>query len=122
MRSTGRAGTRLVSGRRRRGSSVSWNVRPHPIVAPVEFTKRERAELGQRAADIDGAELGGVLGVLAHSFGVWRVGKLLSSELSQAIHDFHQGESRHQWSMYQTLEEHDIVARGIAIGDVRSAR
>jgi hypothetical protein len=42
------------------------------------------------------------------SFDQWRARKLAASELSQLIHEFHQGESRHLWSMYQTLKEHDI--------------
>jgi hypothetical protein len=82
----------------------------------MEFTKRERAQLRELAGDTYEAELGTLLGELAHSFDDWRAGKLLSSELSQAIHDFHQGESRRLWSMYQTLKEHDIVAHGIALG------
>jgi hypothetical protein len=84
--------------------------------------KRERAELRKLADYIYEAELAALLEDLALSFEAWRAGTLLSSELSQAIHAFHQGESRRLWSNYQTLKDHDIVARGVAIGLISQDR
>ena len=85
-------------------------------MAAIEFTKRERQQLRELASVVYEAELGALLGELVRSFHQWRAGTLLASELSQTIHAFHQGESRRLWSMYQTLKEPEIVARGIALG------
>jgi hypothetical protein len=43
---------------------------------------------------------------------------MLSSELADAIHQFHQHEARDIWSMYQTLKDPELVARGIALGAI----
>ena len=82
----------------------------------AEYTKRERAELRRLAAEVYEWELRGQLELLDSSFAEWRRGKMLSSELSDAIHQFHQHEARDIWSMYQTLKDPEIVARGLAIG------
>jgi hypothetical protein len=74
--------------------------------------------LRRLAADVYEWELRGELEVLDKSFSDWRRGKLLSSELSDAIHQFHQHEARDIWSMYQTLKDPEIVARGIALGAI----
>jgi len=49
-------------------------------------------------------------------FQEWRTGEIESSELLQAIHEFHQHQSRQLWSRYQALKEPEIVARGLALG------
>lgn len=84
-----------------------------------EFTKRERQQLRELAGDAYEAELNRALEQLAGSFDRWREGKLIGSELSQAIHEFHQGEARQLWSMYQTLKDPDVVARAIALDLIR---
>jgi hypothetical protein len=84
----------------------------------ADFSKRERAELRRLAADVYEWELRGELEVLDKSFSDWRRGKLLSSELSDAIHEFHQHAARDIWSMYQTLKDPELVARGIALGAI----
>ena len=61
-------------------------------------------------------ELGQELQALDESFRKWRDGKLLSSELSDAIHEFHQHAGRNLWSMYQSLRDDDKVARGLVLG------
>ena len=92
----------------------------------AEYSKRERAELRRLAAEIYEWELRGRLELLDKSFAEWRRGTMLSSELADAIHKFHQHEARDIWSMYQTLKDPEIVARGIALGaisdDVLSAQ
>lgn len=84
----------------------------------TEFSKRERAELRRLAAEVYEWELRGHLELLDKSFAEWRGGKMLSSELSDAIHQFHQHEARDIWSMYQTLKDPEIVARGITLGAI----
>jgi hypothetical protein len=61
-------------------------------------------------------ELGRELKDLDESFRKWREGKMLSSELSAAIHEFHQHAARELWSMYQRIDSASAVARGLAIG------
>jgi len=52
---------------------------------------------------------------LDRSFSEWRRGKLLSSELSKEIHEFHQHAARDVWSAYQVPDEAMLVARAIAL-------
>lgn len=82
----------------------------------AEYTKRERAELRRLAGQVYEWELGRELQTLDESFRKWREGKILSSELSDAIHDFHQHAAREIWSMYQRLQPANAVARGLLIG------
>ena len=62
------------------------------------------------------AEAHQMLATLDSEFKKWREGKMISSELLSAIHEFHQHESRELWSLYQGLREPEIVVRGIALG------
>lgn len=84
----------------------------------AEYSKRERAELRRLAAEVYEWELRGQLERLDKSFSEWRRGKMPSPELADAIHQFHQHEARDIWSMYQTLKEPAIVARGLALGAI----
>ena len=87
------------------------SVRLHrPLMA--EYTKKERAELRKLAGEVYEWELGRELGGLNESFRKWSEGKMLSSELSSAIHEFHQHAARELWSMYQGLPEPNAVAPG----------
>ncbi|MET0792235.1 MAG: hypothetical protein ABW061_12000 [Polyangiaceae bacterium] len=82
----------------------------------AEFTKRERGQLRRLANEIYEAEAHALLEELESSFAQWRAGEVLSSELLQAIHEFHQHQSRELWSVYQALRDPEIVARGLALG------
>jgi hypothetical protein len=88
----------------------------------TEFTKRKRQQLRELAGVAYEAELALLLNDLSDAFDQWHAGELLPSELMQTIHEFHQGESRRLWSMYQTLRETDIVARGLAQGLLAESR
>jgi hypothetical protein len=55
---------------------------------------------------------------LEEAFRKWREGKLLSSELSDAIHEFHQHAAREIWSMYQRIQPASAVARGLVMGAI----
>ena len=82
----------------------------------ADYSKKERAELRRLASEAYERELGSHLSELDKSFAEWRRGKLLSSELSGAIHEFHQHTARDVWSAYQSPHESIIVARAIALG------
>lgn len=81
----------------------------------TEFTKSERRMLRDLAGQVYEAEAGKMLGELEISFKEWRSGEKLSSELLDAIHHFHQHQSRELWSLYQGLKEEQIVPRGVAL-------
>jgi hypothetical protein len=82
----------------------------------AEYTKKERAELRRLTGEVYEWELGRELQVLDQSFQKWREGKMLSSDLSDEIHKFHQHAARGVWSMYQTIHPEMAVARGLAMG------
>jgi hypothetical protein len=88
----------------------------------TDFTKSERQTLRELAGEVYEAEAALLLEDLEASFKQWRAGELLPSELLEAIHEFHQDQSRRLWSMYQGLRETDIVARGLAKGLVALAK
>ena len=81
-----------------------------------EYTKSERAKLRDLASEAYERELGACLAELEKSFAAWRRGKLLSSELSGEIHEFHQHTARDVWSSYQLPHAAMIVARAVATG------
>lgn len=80
-----------------------------------EFTKAEKKMLREFAATIYEAEAHQMLRELDAEFQRWRDGEIFSSELLGAIHEFHQHESRELWSLYQSMKEPEIVARGFAL-------
>src|SRR4051812_26752203 len=82
----------------------------------AEYTKKERAELRRLTGEVYEWELGRELQALDESFRRWRQGEILSSELSDAIHAFHQQAAREIWSMYQRIQPTNAVARGLAMG------
>lgn len=81
-----------------------------------EFTKAQRKVLRELAAQVYEADARVVLGQLENDFVRWRADEMGSSELLEAIHQFHQVQSRELWSRYQSLKDPEIVARGIAFG------
>jgi len=82
----------------------------------AEFTKRERGQLRRLASQVYEAEVHTLLEELDSSFEQWRAGEVLSSELLQTIHEFHQHQSRELWAAYQALRDPEVVARGFARG------
>ncbi len=69
-------------------------------------------------------ELRWALESLAAKFDEWRAGRLSSDELSQAIHEFHQGPSRDLFTKYnEPYFPHDLaVAHAIATGVLDQAQ
>ncbi len=86
------------------------------------FTKSERAELHELVGEVYEWELHQHLAELDKAFAQWRRAEMLSSELCEEIHQFHQHPARELWSMYQSLSEDEIVARGMALGALNFAR
>jgi hypothetical protein len=64
------------------------------------------------------AELRLVLQSLAEEFDRWRLGELSSSDLSDAIHQFHDGTSRDLWKSYNLGQPEWALARAVHSGAV----
>lgn len=88
----------------------------------MEFTRTERKTLRELAGEIYEAEVRELLEELDASFSLWRQGEMPSSELLTEIHEFHQQQSRELWSMYQSLDDATVVARGIGFGFMSEAK
>ena len=84
-----------------------------------DYSKKERAELRRLASEAYERELGNHLAELDKSFSEWREQKLLSSELSERIHHFHQHNAREVWSTYRAPHDSVLVARAIAANILR---
>ncbi len=60
--------------------------------------KRELRKLGNRVWEADAAQ---TLKILDDQFVKWRAGELSHADLLDAIHQFHQKDSRQLWGRYQ---------------------
>lgn len=80
------------------------------------FTKSENRELRELAGAAYEAELGDALDELLAEFGRWKQGEIGPVELSEAIHEYHQGPNRELYKLYNGLPEADLVARAVVLG------
>ncbi len=81
------------------------------------MNKKKKAELRRLAELVYERELGHWLAQLDHYFGRWRRGEIPASELSEHIHEYHQGPARYVWSQHVRLKHPDQrVAWGLAQG------
>ena len=78
--------------------------------------RRELRELVGKAHD---RELGIYLDELEMRFKEWKEGKIGPSDLSDFIHEFHDGSARHVYKTYTTLKREQLVARALGIGLLR---
>lgn len=65
------------------------------------------------------AELGEALLPIADLFDAWRRGEASASDLSDAIHQFHDGDSREIWKKYQWRETEMLLAAALEDGYLR---
>ena len=85
------------------------------------LSKAERRLSREIAGKVYEAEAHRMLEKLDARFQMWREGKILSAELFEDIHQFHQHDSRDLWSIYSSLRGQEAVARGVAIGLISEA-
>jgi hypothetical protein len=78
--------------------------------------KQKRQKLRELADQAWEEELRQALTPLAEAFERWKVRAASSFEISDLIHEFHQGPSRKIWSTYQSLKPDSLVARAVALG------
>jgi hypothetical protein len=87
------------------------------VTEPVQrFTKRERAELKELAASAWEAELRDELEKLFEDFLKWADNGMDAFELSERIHEFHNGVSRDLYGRYTALHPEITVPRAVALG------
>lgn len=77
------------------------------------LTKEQKRQARDLVALARDAELSEALRELDALFSDWRNGRIDASQLSDAIHQFHDGQARDLFKMYQGLPE-DLAARAIA--------
>ena len=82
----------------------------------AEFTAAQRKDLRRLAELAYERELNEELGALEESFHQWRCGSINAYDLSQAIHEFHDGPARDLYVSYNRLKPDLLVARAFARG------
>jgi len=88
-------------------------------MAVEAVTKAERKELRRLAWTAYDRELASELGLLEAKFVAWRQGGVDPHELSDAIHEFHDGPSRDLFVFYTRMDPTVAVARAVARGILR---
>jgi hypothetical protein len=83
-------------------------------VAERRLTKEEKRQARELAALGREAELAEALEELHELFSDWRKGRIDAFQLADAIHQFHDGQSRELFKMYNGLPPEDLAARAIA--------
>jgi hypothetical protein len=78
-----------------------------------KIIRKQIRELVGKAHD---RELNLYISELENRFTEWREGKISPIELSDFIHEFHNGEARVVYKTYTTLKRDQLVARAIGIG------
>jgi hypothetical protein len=83
---------------------------------PAEFSKKERAQLRTLVGEAWKDELDQALEDLFEAFGRWADHDLDAFELSDRIHEFHDGVSRELYRRYAGLPAHLAVGYAISHG------
>jgi hypothetical protein len=87
------------------------------VTQPVQrFTKRERAQLRELAGAAWEAELEAELEKLFEAFLKWADNWMGAFDLSDRIHEFHNGISRELYGRYTGLDPEITVPRAVALG------
>ena len=79
-----------------------------------ELTKEQKRQARELATLAREAELVEALEELHALFSDWRKGRIDAFQLSDAIHQFHDGQARDLFKMYNGLRPEDLAARAIA--------
>jgi hypothetical protein len=82
----------------------------------TKISKRERAILRQLALRAWELELEAELETLYEEFGHWADKGMSAFDLSDKIHEFHDGSSRELYSIYMRLDPTITVSRAVARG------
>lgn len=74
------------------------------------WTKKQRRELRELQGRAWERELGGALQELRRDFELWEKGEISVFELSDRIHEFHNGRSRELYKLYSGSRDHFLVS------------
>jgi hypothetical protein len=78
--------------------------------------RQKRKSLTKLAGMAHDRELDLYLSELEERFREWRQGAIGSTELTDSIHDFHDGAARAVYSTYTQMKHDEAVARAIGVG------
>ncbi len=81
----------------------------------TEFTKSEKAQLRQLASEAWESELSNELEKLFEEFCTWTENGMSAFDLTELIHEFHNGASRDLYKRYSIRPPEIAVARAIAL-------
>jgi hypothetical protein len=81
--------------------------------------REKREHLAELAGLAHARELELYLSELENRFREWRQGTISSTELSDLIHEFHDGSARAVYSTYTQMKREEVVARAIGVGLLR---
>jgi hypothetical protein len=84
----------------------------------ANLTKAQKHELGRVAGLAYERELSAALSELEEYFRRWRAGQIEPNDVSDAIHEFHQGAGRKLWSQYHGGDDYLVAVAAIATGVV----
>ena len=83
-----------------------------------ELSKKLKAALKEHAGRAWEAEMRVVLEGLAAKFDQWKAGAISTADLSDAIHDYHNGAAREIWRRFATNDPKMPLAHAVASGVV----
>jgi hypothetical protein len=86
----------------------------------TDLSKSVKKKLRSLAGTAYERELSAELRTLKEDFTSWEAGKLNAFDLSDRIHEFHDGASRELWKAYDSKHFHFALARAIVNGIVTS--
>lgn len=81
-----------------------------------EYPKRIKRELDELAGQAYENELGRELGELAQYFDDWREGKIGAGDLTERVHEYHNGPARELWKKYNSPFTELLVASAVVDG------
>jgi hypothetical protein len=79
------------------------------------FSRSERRRLRELAGLAHERELASELARLEEEFREWRKGRRSPHDVSESIHEFHDGVARELYGLYTRLDLESVVARAIAL-------
>jgi hypothetical protein len=82
----------------------------------LDHTRGHRKELRQLVETAHDRELGLYLSLLEKRFAEWRHGEISPAQLSDFIHEFHDGWARGVFKTYSLLKPDQLIARALGIG------
>jgi hypothetical protein len=82
----------------------------------VEYPKQIKRELRELASQAYENELGRELRELARHFDGWREGKIDASQLTELVHQYHNGPARELWKKYNSGFVELLVAQAVVNG------